>query len=172
MHSRTASTGTRKAYTILFFALALFLSFIYPACLEAQPRHSTFLNPDTPYVVVGKRMELLEDPSANMQIAQIRAREGWYSSDSVEPNMGFTKSAWWARFTLHIDQNDDDSFFLLVDDAIVNQIDVYFYHNKETPVHYRGGGWIPLSQRDQPYRAHLFSIPGEGPPASQLLSPL
>jgi signal transduction histidine kinase len=142
---------------------ALALTIVTMLCAQpsrAWSSETVILDSQTELRVVGTAMQLLEDPDGQLDLQDMRARTEWQPATASEPNLGFTSSAIWARFKLRNEAPDDNAFYLVLDDAILNLVDIYFIQDDGAITHHTGGGWVPVSKRDQPYRTHAFSIPG------------
>jgi signal transduction histidine kinase len=141
----------------LALRLILLLAFcLLPAGGWAAP---ITLQAQQPELVIGGHLSLWEDPSGLATLPDVLAEERWQPSTSDEPNFGFTASAWWARAQIRNAAGRDSLWYLMVDDAILNEIDVYFVRHDGRIKHQRGGGWLAFSERDVPYRTHVFQLP-------------
>jgi hypothetical protein len=109
-------------------------------------------------LLVGKSLEIVEDPTTVASLDDIRKRTDWIVSETDQPNFGFSQSAWWARFSLSVNSDRETQWYLQVDDAILNQIDVFIIRKKQQ-IHFKGGGWSNSASRHVPYRTHLFKLP-------------
>lgn len=110
-------------------------------------------------IQLGSTLELLEDPAGKASLLQVQASTDWIPSPGNEPNLGFTQSAWWFRTTVIIQRDDLRTWYLQINDALLNEVEVYFISPDNQIVHKSGGGSVPMSQRDIPYRTHVFELP-------------
>jgi signal transduction histidine kinase len=108
----------------------------------------------------GDRVEELEDITGEASLEQVRRSNDWLASEVAEPNKGFTDSTWWFRFSIITTDPGKALWYLMINDAILNQIDAFFLLPSGEVKHYAGGGWVPVDQRYVPYRTHIFQIPG------------
>ena len=110
-------------------------------------------------ISIGRHLEMLEDHHGQLSLAMVRGRTDWVSSTTDEPNRGFSSSAWWFRLRLQVNDTSGSLWYLLINDAILNQIETWVVLQDGTINHARGGGWIPVSDRQVPYRTHAFEMP-------------
>ncbi|MFN4352735.1 MAG: ATP-binding protein [Hylemonella sp.] len=69
-------------------------------------------------------LEWLEDASARMTLAEVRAAPGWAVLPSM-PNAGFTRSALWIRLTVVQPPDSETDWRLSIDDTLLNEAQLH-----------------------------------------------
>jgi len=77
--------------------MVLMLALAVPASLQAVP---TKVDATFSRVALGPSVDVLEDPGGQMDLEAVRASSGFKPAPKVGTNFGFTRSAWWVRFTV------------------------------------------------------------------------
>ena len=111
---------------------------------------------------IGSYLEILEDKEGNLTIDDIRKPEMenlWVRSKSENPSFGYSKSAYWARFSL--ESQSTKEYYLEVEYSLLDNIDFYTYSNEGNLIHKRSGDLLPFTQRDIDYRNFIFIIATE-----------
>ena len=116
-------------------------------------------------LLLGNHVSLLEDAAGTLdwrQAAGAARADQYRQSGTARPNLGYTRSAYWVRFTADPGGRDAE---LLLDVAVptLDVLDVYL----PTPdrggtleaSHQTSGDSIPWSARSQPFRSHVFRLP-------------
>ena len=87
------------------------------------------------------RIEVLEDPGGTLGIEAVAASAGFAAPPAKGPNFGFTRSAWWVRFTLRNAGEGNVALLLRQDYPLIDWID--FYAPAE------GGAWRTVRTGDR-----------------------
>jgi len=69
-------------------------------------------------------LEWLEDASARMTLAEVRAAPGWAVLPSI-PNAGFTRSALWILLTVVQPPDSETDWRLSIDDTLLNEAQLH-----------------------------------------------
>ena len=86
-------------------------------------------------------VDVLEDPDASMTFESVRDGGAFRPVSRLGPNFGFTRSAWWVRFTLSNPTAQDRRTVLREDYPLIDHLDLW----REG----RGGGWQRTSTGDR-----------------------
>lgn len=124
------------------------------------------LSPDQNQLQLGPYVEYLEDPKGTLSIDTIsRHPADWQPSAQDVLNFGYTASAYWVRFSLE-QQTDDDArtrrYVLEIAYPVLDEVDVYVFQDDEPAVHYAMGHQLPYTQR--PIDHPNFAVPLEVSP--------
>src|ERR1700676_2353473 len=77
--------------------MVLTLALAVPASVQAAP---TKVDAAFSRAALGPSVDVLEDPGGQMDLEAVRASTGFKPAPNMGTNFGFTRSAWWVRFTL------------------------------------------------------------------------
>lgn len=111
---------------------------------------------------LGPHLTLLEDPTASLSLPAVTQalHEGHGTPSTADvPSFGFTRSAMWGQVEIANNMRSEPVFIANVDDALLNDITFYLVHANGEITEKHGGASVPMSQRDKPYRTHIFSLP-------------
>ena len=120
-----------------------------PLRIEAQPR---------PYRL-GTALALLEDPSGDLQLADVRAPAlagRWQPSSVASPNLGFTTSAVWLRLTLESALPRRAIYYLEIAYPLLDRITL-FTDDQHSLTRHDTGDRLPF--RSRPLDTRLFVFP-------------
>ena len=117
---------------------------------------------------IGLDLDFLEDTSAALNIEDVRAKEHaarFVPSTKASPNFGYTKSAYWARFSLD-DRRDTakrestDALELTLAYAQTDFAELWCVDSAGAQVvHARAGDHVLLAEWPSTYREPSFAIP-------------
>ena len=112
---------------------------------------------------LGAHAELLEDPSGLLTIDEIAAdtEQGsnfdWFTQDYIYPELGFTTSAYWTRFTIRNEYPHDMVFYLQLGNPLLDDIEVYYPKPGGGFDLMVAGALLPFDSR--PVKARTFTFP-------------
>lgn len=113
------------------------------------------------YPITGKRLSILEDRDLTLTIEQIMTPEisrRFQENQQDSPNFGFSRSAYWLRFSIVNPNPEKHSFFMEISYPLLDEVDLYCHGpGKETSVK-RMGQRFPFSQREIQHRNFIFPI--------------
>ncbi len=118
---------------------------------------------------LGKRIELFEDPGAQLTIGDIANMDQikWVRSSSEKPSYGFTSSAYWVRFTLINKSESQKTVYLESGYPNMDSVDLFYSREDSVSyIHTHSGDMSLFSQRPIKYRNFIFPLI-IGPGASQ-----
>jgi hypothetical protein len=103
-----------------------------PASTSANPINdlNITLDDDTRRLLLGKQLQLLEDPTGSLSFddASSPATAFRYRRSEAEvPNLGFTRSVYWARFTLHNTSAANTRWYIEFADSMFQHIDMFIH---------------------------------------------
>ncbi|MEO6689146.1 MAG: diguanylate cyclase [Dokdonella sp.] len=108
---------------------------------------------------VDSSVEVLEDPSGRMDFDAVRASSGFKpASTKLGTNFGFTRSAWWVRFSLENPADDDRHLMLREDYPLIDHLDLWAPDNKDGWRHTATGDLTVFSTREYTHRDFIFDI--------------
>ena len=104
------------------------------------------------------QLELLEDPGGTLAFDAARASTAFAPAPAKGPNLGFSRSAWWARFTLRNRDAHDARVLLRQDYPLIDYVDLWSQD--------RDGAWRAVETGDRrvfatrefEHRNFVFSI--------------
>ncbi|MCY1074337.1 sensor histidine kinase [Archangium lansingense] len=146
--------------------IALFLFFIsVSASFAAQP--DVVVDGTQDIWHVGQSLFVLEDESQALTIGDVSRAEfahRFIRSSMDPPTYGFSRSAYWVRFSyLRKDLAPERRWVLVVMDAPLEHIDVYFQRPDGSFDVRRGGAQVPWARREVAHRFHAFHLPEASP---------
>ncbi len=105
-------------------------------------------------------IQILPDPNQSLNINDVIETRGRFKPVSVIGNsFGFSKSAYWICFTVHFDENLQDSILLQLDYPLIDHVTLFIpddhggFNKKIT------GDAVPFLMRDVSHRNFLFVLP-------------
>jgi two-component system, sensor histidine kinase LadS len=104
----------------------LFLTFFLPAWCWAAP--TLVLGPDGNNYPLGLYLDLLEDRDRVLAIDDVSSPSAsllFIPSEAQAPNFGFTRSAWWGRFTVRNTSGAMKSWLLHLDYSVLDRIELF-----------------------------------------------
>ena len=115
---------------------------------------------------LGLHLVLLEDPGGNLSIEDVRRPEtasSFVRSTWNAPSFGLTSSAWWARFSLVNNGNEDRAVVLRQDYSLMDHMEVWVQEPDGLRYHATGDR-LPFDQRPMVHRDFLFPVglPAQG----------
>jgi len=149
---------TTRRRALLAACLGLVLVSLLGSGASAQPA-AVPLTPDTKtYDVVG-RVEVLEDPSGELSLDELRGGEGaWSVARRADPNFGFSASAYWLRLRLFNPGGDRISSVLAFSYPHLDHIDAYVERSDGRFRHQVLGDRHPFAIRDLPFGRHALLV--------------
>ncbi|MDQ3231013.1 MAG: ATP-binding protein, partial [Pseudobdellovibrionaceae bacterium] len=122
------------------------------------------LNADMHGHVIGSSLSFIEDAGRELKLNDVLALDAkaFRPGSQQNPNFGFTRSAYWARFEMKNPLDNPQRIFLEYGYANADYIDFYMPSNKGEYTWKRGGDQMPLSVREIAYRLPVFVV--EVPP--------
>ncbi len=139
----------RGARVPSFLSLALLLA---SAPLHAQNALTLTRGADS--FSMGGFLYILEDPAGTLSLQAAAASPGFRLFKDNEPNMGFSRSVFWVRFTVRDDAAGRE---WLLDYAYppADSVDLY---TPPAPLPARSGEGVPYPQRPFPARTYVFEL--------------
>ncbi|WP_339377029.1 hybrid sensor histidine kinase/response regulator [Cyanothece sp. BG0011] len=121
------------------------------------------LNNETVKYSIGLNLEILEDQSRELTIEDVTSSD--YSSQFVPnyqetPNLGFSSSNFWIRFSVKNEANTDKKWLLVLNDARMGYIDFYIPSQEQSGfIVKKTGKAFPFKTRDIPHHSFVFNLP-------------
>jgi len=106
---------------------------------------------------LGGHMEVLEDKAGSLSFAEVRQSDG-FRPLSGNLAAGFTRSAFWLRFTLTQPADGGGPWLIEMGLPFLDHLDLYQEQPDGTPQVTRGGGELPLSARPIAYRDFVYPL--------------
>lgn len=127
---------------IIYCILILLANFRYTnAQIIKQNQLSNFIN-------IADNIDVLEDKTCVLtirQISSLKYDKKFFKSNQSILHFGFTKSAYWLRFT--VENNSEDSLWLQLEHAFIPYADLYFKNTRDRWQVYHAGYKVPLSNK-------------------------
>jgi len=124
---KKARRGNLKLFMIPKYKLvktlyvALILSVFFFDAAFAQSEIVDFRGTD---ILIGKNLEIAEDPGNSFTIENVNKKGNFVKSTSEVPNFGLTKSAWWLKFTIK-NSTKDPVLFLELSYPMIHSMELY-----------------------------------------------
>lgn len=107
-------------------------------------------------------MDILPDPGNSLAIEDVVTEEvaGSFSPASVMGNsFGFSKEAYWVRFSLEMEQSLNSTILLQLDSPLTDRVELYIPDKQGGYTKKITGETLPFTQREIDYRTFLFNLP-------------
>lgn len=142
-------------------------AFFLVALAAANARAADAVVVDAPFsqMTLEHRVDVLEDASGHMDFDAVRNSGAFKPAPDVGTNFGFTRSAWWLRFTLNNTGDSDYQAFLREDYPLIDYLDLWAERADGSVRHTATGDRTPFSTREFTHRDFLFEL--TVPPHSQ-----
>ena len=158
--------------TASWYLLLLVVVFIVtPARLFAAERLMVTAGVDS-YPLGGSRLDILEDATGNLTIADITAprHAGEFRPSRREiPNFGLSQSAFWFRFTIAAPGREKEQWLLYLDQPLMDEVDLYLPTGKGNYEVRRSGDTRPDRVKELPGRSILLPLTLTQTPSSYYL---
>jgi len=139
----------RIALTLLVITLVLYAS------VRAA---STKVDAGFSRVALGSRVEVLEDPGHQLDFAAVRTSTDFKAAPQVGTNFGFTRSAWWVRFSVANPEAQDRHVVLRQDYPLIDYLDLWKPDRNGEWQHVATGDRTVFSTREFAHRDFLFEL--------------
>ncbi|RMF14694.1 MAG: EAL domain-containing protein [Gammaproteobacteria bacterium] len=155
----------KRSFKVLFkkphlMALWLWLPVLWLVACAARA-DVVALNQINDPVVVGERLDYLEDPSGSLNALDLLAgdrAEDWQRSTARIPNHGYTASAFWYRLDVANTSPSQQYRLLEVGYALLDEVDFYLLSDGLIQVHYETGDRRPFANRPIAHRNFVFPV--------------
>lgn len=108
-------------------------------------------------VVLGQYLDIYEDPSRELRIEDILARDvPWQRSTESIPTLGLTSSAFWFYLEITTREVINESLVLSVDSSVLDRLEFYFVRGDRVVSQSVAGDSVSFSEIDQPYRIPII----------------
>ncbi len=143
----------------VFLFLLLFISITSTAAGEEV----ITLTNDQSRVLLKNSIYLLEDPEGNLSLEDVLENiTAFQIHPSAEPNLGFSRSKYWAMLII-VNNSDRENWFLELAYPPFDSITQYIVEGPRpgAEIISRGktGDAVPLSEKNNPYRTHVLPLP-------------
>ncbi|WP_141734517.1 7TM diverse intracellular signaling domain-containing protein [Oligoflexus tunisiensis] len=140
------------------FALVLQALFLASAAFAAAP---VIVQPEQDLYFLSRDVLILEDEGGSLGFEDIRDRGSdlkWFRFNGDIPNFGFSKSAYWLRFTLHNPTHKDQVWFLELAYPLHDHVDFYRVHPDGHSTRVSTGDRKPFHEREILHRTFIFRV--------------
>ena len=155
-----------KYFNIIKLSILVYLLFGGSSALLADS--PLILNQGSGEIPLGLHLELLEDPHKQWSIEDVMSAEmsQKFTVSKVEiPNLGLSKSAWWARFEVENPIAKPQERLLEIPFSFMESIDLFVVHENGEVESISSGHRFPFAQR--PLHNRNFVLPLELRPNSK-----
>ncbi len=155
-------SGARPESSLLLIAALCVAAFLFLGMIDASHASSTVATvPGTGRYPLGLHLDLLEDRAGALGIDQARSPEfdrQWIPSTAEVPNLGFTRSTYWARFKIKPGLHTEN-MFIEVCYPLLDYITLYAFDANGTLIsEKKSGDFLPYRDRELKYKNFLFEI--------------
>jgi signal transduction histidine kinase len=129
---------------------------------DAPETEPLILTDQQGHYLLGRHMDILEDPGGKLTIEEITSPEytSRFTSNQVDvPNYGYSNSAYWLRVRLRNEANLVNKWLLEVNFQNLNYVDLYIPSQGDGYSVKQSGSLEPFSTRDLPYYHVVFELP-------------
>jgi two-component system, sensor histidine kinase LadS len=148
----------------LISAIAVLL-IVALSATKAHAADAVVVDPSFSQITLDRQVDVLEDASGHMDFDAVRNANAFKPAPEVGTNFGFTRSAWWLRFTLSNPGDHDYQALLREDYPLIDYLDLWAEHDDGAWRSTATGDRTPFSTREFTHRDFLFEL--TVPPHSQ-----
>ena len=109
-------------------------------------------------VALGPRVEVLEDPSGQMDFQAVRTSNDFKTPPNLGTNFGFTHSAWWLRIVVANGDSVDRKVMLREDYPLIDYLDLWAQDQRGEWQHTATGDRTVFSTREFAHRDFIFEL--------------
>jgi signal transduction histidine kinase len=137
------------------------------ACLgsfRAAASQPVELRNDRNVIELGPAIEYREDPEGQLTLDEIRvsSKQDWKASGENVPNFGFTRSAYWLKFTIKGDETQSRSMLLQIAYPALDELELYIPQADGNYVVKKTGDHQLFQERDVDNRNFIFKLDIKG----------
>jgi diguanylate cyclase (GGDEF)-like protein len=136
--------------------LALVVVSLAPVVLAASPGVTLTADESVQIDSLSTSIELLEDPTGALDLEAVSrapASSGFVAGSPETANVGFSRSAWWVRLTVHNPGAEARDLYLRQGYPLIDLLDVY-----QPGSHIATGDRRPFGSRPVAHRDYLFPL--------------
>lgn len=111
---------------------------------------------------IGRHLEILEDPHQQWTIRDVSSSQlsrRFTPAKSDMPAFGFTRSAYWVRFSVRNSSDDTQNWLLELNNPIMDLAELYLPRADGGFEVRRSGRLLPFAQREVAHRDQVFRLP-------------
>ncbi len=125
----------------------------------SDDRSTLTLDDDTRHLLIGQHLQFLEDPTGTLTFNEASAPDQRYhDSTATVPDLGFTRSVYWARFSLHNTTGGKTLWYLDYSDVMFQYIDVFIRDQQGQVTSFVAGSMQTPSANTLKAYTHVFPI--------------
>lgn len=109
-------------------------------------------------VSLGRRVELLEDKTGKLSLAQVLKSDRFVASHAETPGFGYTTSVYWVRLRVKNVRSQERAWLLELGYPMLDDITLFTSRADGGFDQRRAGDMRPFSERDISYRTFVFSL--------------
>jgi diguanylate cyclase (GGDEF)-like protein len=145
--------------TFLFrLRLALTLLAVTLVVLASVRAATTKVDASFSKVALGPRVDVLEDPTRQLDFPAVRTSIDFKPAPSLGTNFGFTHSAWWVRFGVANTTGEDRHVMLRQDYPLIDYLDLWTPDRNGDWHHIATGDRTVFSTREFAHRDFIFDL--------------
>ena len=142
----------KRLFLLLSFILLSILVFKNQSILVQQP-----IAVDQPLNTLGQLQYFRHTSAMSLDQARTLADQDWQSIDLDQANFGFDQQHYWFRVPITGAYPSSSNWFLRCDYPLLDELDVYLFHNDRLTQEFHTGDTLPFSER--PLRQPNFIFP-------------
>ncbi len=133
---------------------------LFLGSLQASASEPVNLLDHQDVIEFGKAAEYLEDPEGKLRFDEIKVLppESWKTSHVTVPNFGFTRSAYWLKFTFQGDPLQSRRMLLQIAYPALDSLELYVPQSDGAYLVKKTGDHQPFHERDVANRNFLFKV--------------
>ncbi|GAB4132694.1 MAG: hypothetical protein OHK0045_14860 [Raineya sp.] len=132
--------------------------FFAAICGYAQNKSVEIVENMDKYVVGRENLLILEDKTAKLGVKDAVAQtNNFFPSKNDKPNFGYTKSAFFAKFSVKNLQTTSQEIWIEVEYPLLDSLDFYLYSSGNLIKKFQTGDLMPFRQREIKGRNFIFS---------------
>lgn len=142
------------------FLAVLFFTFKVMLCETTYASEPVIINDTKQSYPLGLHLEILEDNKKKWTFEEVISEDlskKFTKSRQDAPGYGFTKSAYWSRFTIKSNSNNRD-WMLELDYPLMDKVDLYIPVSDKKYTVKKSGYKFPFSQREIKHRNFVFKL--------------
>lgn len=145
----------KKLISGALLSVSIFFTLMPPAAGAAIPIDGSLTG-----LPIGMEIEYVEDREGTLTVGDVvRLPDAqWVRSDRQNPGFGFTRSAYWLRFTVENVTDGDIAFLLEQAYPLTDEITLYYPGRGKDYRHIATGDCVPFASRPYEHRKFVFPL--------------
>ena len=157
-------TCLERSY-LLIQSWLLVIALVFPAAVLADGPKKVSFSQTTGSLYLTPFVDILPDPGQSLtvhEVAHNKRTAEFAPTAKIGNSFGFTKAAYWIRFSLDIEETPGHSILLQLDSPLIDDVQFYIPDDSNGYIMKQAGEGLDFEQREITHRTYLFHLPHHG----------